>query len=60
MLKIVLFPAPFGPKSPTISPELRLKLILSKICLLAKESDIFSSFAIGSLFFKTFNSKFFN
>ena len=32
-LKIELLPAPLGPNKPIISPELRLKLISSKICL---------------------------
>ena len=43
MLKIVLFPAPLGPKSPTISPEFNLKLMLSRICLLEKDKETFSN-----------------
>ena len=31
--KVVVFPAPFGPRNPTISPSLMLKLILSTAAL---------------------------
>ena len=46
----LVLPAPLGPKSPIISPEFKLKLILSRICLLSKVNEIFSNLATGALF----------
>ena len=50
MLKIVLFPAPFGPSNPKISPGLTWKLTSSKICLFQKDIEYFSKDESGSIY----------
>ena len=49
-LNIVDLPTPFGPNIPHISPSLTVKVILSKICLLPKDKDMFFSSILGLSF----------
>ena len=60
MLKIVDLPTPFGPSNPQISPSLIVREILSRICLLLKDKEIFLSSILGLSSFKFSYIKFFN
>ena len=44
MLNIVDLPTPFGPSNPQISPSLIVREILSRICLLLKDKEMFLTF----------------